>query len=154
MNAHCSDQLLNRRFLTMATILVVLGLIQGILPQAWFPFDDVPLGRTGFALPAHWLFISAALLFLIPGFFLWLLEEWLHRDAPMKLTRIQFLVQSSGFLILVLALIFLSALSASGIYINVFYLAIGRICIGIGLVMMLVGISLLPAVLLIGLRRE
>ncbi len=154
MHAHYSDQLFNRRFLAMATGLVVLGLIQGILPITWFPFEDVPLGQTGFALPAHWIFISAALLFLIPGFFLWLLEEWLHRDAPMKLTRIQFLMQSSGFLILVLALVFLSVVSSTGTYINAFYMSIGRACMGIGLVMMVAGVSLLPAVLMIGLRRE
>ncbi|MGL4597876.1 MAG: hypothetical protein ACRCYO_10115 [Bacteroidia bacterium] len=149
-----SDQFLNRRFLAMATALLVLGLVQGVLPYTWFQFEDLPLGETGFALPAHWIFISAALLFMIPGLFLWLLEECLHRDAPMKLTRIQFLVQSSGFLILVLALIFLAALSASDSYVSSFYMAIGRICIGIGLVMMIAGVSLLPAVLMIGLRRE
>jgi heme/copper-type cytochrome/quinol oxidase subunit 1 len=137
--------MLFKRFVLTSLILIVTGI-------TFFIFDvnklDLAAGDTYFVIDFVQLLFSAAISFSAPALLLVYIEIIQKKKAPPVLTRLSFILHLAGVLVL------LSTIAVIYGAEDLRNFKIVYIFVYTGLFLAVAGMSLLPAILLIALRRR
>lgn len=137
--------MLFRRFLIAALVVALPALTLRFFPGLVSDTSDQALFYSQ-VLP--YLLFSASLTLLIPGGMLLVLERVLKKPLPEKLTRLSFLFHACGLLIIFTVLCLPHGEQFSTVETTL------KVMVYIGLFLAILGMSLLPAILLIALRKN
>ncbi|MCU0435963.1 MAG: hypothetical protein MUC87_21070 [Bacteroidia bacterium] len=137
--------MLFKRFLFSSLIFILAG-------AGFYLFNDSRLdfsnGNSIYTFDFAYLLFSAGISLLASGLFLIYIEIIQKKEPPYKLTRISFLLHMAGLLVLLITLAFSYSMKISNIPLVV------QVFIYTGLFLAVAGMSLLPAIMLIALRRK
>lgn len=137
--------MLFKRFVFVSLVLLITG-------AGFFIFDEIKLdivsGNTYFVVDFAQLLFSAAISFAAPALLLIYIEIIQKKSAPPVLTRISFLLHLAGILVL------LATIAVTYASDEVSGLKLINLFVYTGLFLAVAGMSLLPAILLIALRKK
>ncbi|MCA6365136.1 MAG: hypothetical protein IM638_19045 [Bacteroidetes bacterium] len=137
--------MLFRKFVFTTLILVLAG-------AALYLFGGVQLDivshDTYYAVDLAQLFFSAAISMIPSSLLLLYIELIQKKSAPQKLTQISYLLHLAGILVL------LTTIAASFAFGEREYLMLTTIFVYTGLFLAVAGMSLIPAILLIAMRKK
>lgn len=136
--------MLFKRFLFIACILLLAGVIFQLLSDSKFEIES---GDTYYVINASYLFIAAGISIFAPGIILLYIELIVKKSPPKKLTKISFTLHLGGLLILLTTMLF--PFSEHKEWIGAI-----KVFVYIGLFLTVAGMSILPAILMISLRKR
>jgi uncharacterized membrane protein len=132
------------RFVVAAAALFLLGLAFYCFSD---PIFDIPAGNSYLVINLSYLLVAAGISMIVPGATLIYIELILKKDLPKKLTKISYTLHLGGLLILLTSMLIILTENREWIIImNTF--------VYLGLFLTVAGMSILPAILMISLRKR
>lgn len=134
-----------KKFLVTTVLLFLVALLVHLFTNS---FIDINSGDTYYVFNLSYLFTAAGLTMVVPTLLLMYIELFQKKTAAPKLTKISFVFHLSGVLILLSTMLFyfVSAQIELIPLLNVF--------IYLGLFLTVAGMSMIPAILMISLRKN